>query len=256
MKDPHVVSLTYRLEVGKSLHFNNPPRLDHETEHFTVSLEDGALVASMKEHHPTVKSAQERVGPFLRSWELDNELQHGANAMRFVYETAEVIDRNPPPPGASRSIQAADGISVSVSGVAAEMSVGKAAYPPPPSTFVASPDVITLWNRFQGYLEDKEPLPAMAYFCLTVLQARGKGRTGAAKLYQVHEDVLHKLGELTSDRGDDTTGRKFLPSRAPLAPQEAGWVEDVVRALVRRVGEHAAGVPLRQINMSDFRSLP
>jgi hypothetical protein len=26
--------------------------------------------------------------------------------------------------------------------------------------------------------------------------------------------------------------------------------------LVRRVGEHAAGAPLRQINMSDFRSLP
>jgi hypothetical protein len=255
VNDPHVVSLTYRLEVGENLHFNNPPRLNHETEHFTVVLENGALVVAMKEHHPTVKSAQERVGPFIRSWELDNELQYGANAMRFVYETAELIDRNPPPPGAFRGIQAADGISVSVAGVAAKMSVGKAAYPPPPSTFVASPDVITLWNRFQGYREGKEPLPAMAYFCLTVLEARGNGRTGAAKLYQVHEGVLRKLGELTSHRGDDTTGRKFLPTRPPLTPQEAGWVEDVMRALVRRVGEHATGAPLRQINMGDFRSL-
>jgi hypothetical protein len=81
---------------------------------------------------------------------LDNELQHGASAMRFVYEKVEVIDQNPPRPGASRTIQAGDAISISVTGVAAEMSVGKVAYPPPPATFVASRDVITLWNRFQG----------------------------------------------------------------------------------------------------------
>jgi hypothetical protein len=255
LNDPHVVSLTYRLEMGKGLTFNNPPRSEHETDHFTVSLENGVLVVSLKDHHPTVKSAQERVGPFLRTWELDNELQYGANAMRFVYETAEVVDRDPPPPGASGSILAGEGISLSFTEYGAVLSIGLAVYPPPPSTFLASPDVLTLWNRFQGYREGKEPLPAMAYFCLTVLEARGNGRTGAAKLYQVHEGVLRKLGELTSRRGDDTTGRKFLPTRPPLTPQEAGWVEDVVRALVRRVGEHAAGAPLRQINMGDFRSL-
>jgi hypothetical protein len=252
MNDPHVVSLTYRLEVGKRLTFNSPPPLEQETVHFAIRLENGTLVVSMTEHHPTVESAQERVAPFLRSWELDNELKYGPNAMRFAYQTAEVIDRNPPPLGSPHTIQLEQLVEIETV-FPVEVGVGRDTYPPPPCDFVASPDVTTLWTRFQGYREGREPLSGMAYFCLTVLEARGRGRSGAAKVYQVHPKVLGTLGKLTSDRGDGTTGRKFLPTARPLSDQEAAWVEEVVRVLIRRAGEHAAGAPLRRITMGDFR---
>jgi len=96
----------------------------------------------------------------------------------------------------------------------------------------------------------------MAYFCLTLLETRSGGRDGAAAMYEVHPEVLRKLGKLTSARGDQATGRKFLAEAQPLQPQEEQWVEDVVRALIRRVGEHAADAPLKKLSMADFPPLP
>jgi hypothetical protein len=255
MNDPHVESLVYQLEVGEALTFRDPPPLDHDTEHFAVLLDNGTLTVSMKEHHPTIGSARERVDPFLRSWALDNDLLYGPGTLRFVYQKADVIDRNPPLPGTSQVIELSGTAMVTVS-MSGNLSVGRFTYPAPPSSFIASPDVITLWSRYQGYREKRELLPAMAFFCFTLLTARGKGRDRAAAMYEVHPGVLRKLSELTSVRGDETTGRKFLAEPRPLQAQEEHWVEDVVRALIRRVGEHAANAELRKLTMSDFPPLP
>src|SRR4029077_1846562 len=63
--------------------------------------------------------------------------------------------------------------------------------------FRITPDVSTLSNRYWGYREGKEPLQAMAYFCLTVLLAGAKGRGKAAAMFRIDAAVLRKLGELT-----------------------------------------------------------
>jgi hypothetical protein len=49
-------------------------------------------------------------------------------------------------------------------------------YPPAPSNFVAAPDVVTLWTRFEGFSKGREPLASMAYFCFSVLKFRYRGR--------------------------------------------------------------------------------
>ena len=258
MNDPHVEWLVYRLEVGATLTFNAPPPLERETDGFKLLLEAGKLTVSMKEHHASIDSARSRVEPLLRSWELDNWLTYGPGSFRFLYEEGKVIDRNPPPPGSPQTIQVRVG-SYAIVGADVTLVIGRREYPPPPTNFTTSPDVETLWHRYQGYLEGKELLSSMAYFCLTVLEGLGRGREGAATKFEIDEKVLRKLGELTSTKGDEKTARKFLAPGMlrPYSPQEETWIKDVIRALIRRVGEHAAGViPLKKLSMADFPPLP
>lgn len=48
--------------------------------------------------------------------------------------------------------------------VSAELLVTLHKYPDPPKLFILTPDVETLWHRYEGYLQGKEPLSSMAYF--------------------------------------------------------------------------------------------
>jgi hypothetical protein len=256
MNDPHVEWLRYRLELGATLAVNDPPPLDLETDHFTLRLEAGKLTVSMKEHHSSIESTQERVAPFLRSWERDNDLTHGLRALRFVYEDCQIIDRNPPPPGSAHTILAVGVASLAMLGSAVRLVIGLREYPPPPPSFKTTPDVEALFYHYESYLDGKERLSDMGHFCLTLVRGLGGGNDGAADMFQISAPVLRKLGELTTDRGDEKTARKYMLQPRPYRPQEETWIKDVVRALIRRVGEHAAGGPLKKLTMADFHPLP
>jgi hypothetical protein len=65
---------------------------------------------------------------------------------------------------------------------------------------------------------------------------------------------LYKIGELTSTRGDAMTARK-----APVGGQfreltasESAWLEQATRRIIKRLGEHASGAALSQIEMKDL----
>ena len=66
-----------------------------------------------------------------------------------------------------------------------------------------------MYDRYKGYLENKEKLPAMAYFCLTML---GKywcmGRPKAAAKYTIDLEVLKDVENLTANRGGPAAARK------------------------------------------------
>ena len=96
----------------------------------------------------------------------------------------------------------------------------------------------------------------MGHFCLTLVRGLGGGNDGAASMFQISAPVLRKLGDLTTNRGDEKTARKYMPRPRPYHPQEETWIKDVVRALIRRVGEHAAGAPLKKLTMADFPPVP
>jgi len=70
MKDPHVVSLRYRLVPDDTISFENPTPVDREiADAFKIRLADGILIVELLEHYPTPKAARERVEPDLRAWE-------------------------------------------------------------------------------------------------------------------------------------------------------------------------------------------
>jgi hypothetical protein len=129
-------------------------------------------------------------------------------------------------------------------------------FPEPPKEFVASPNAETMYLRYKAYREGRESLTAMAYMCLTVLEATAGGRTKAATGHSIDEKVLITLERLTSVKGSPQEARKF-PKRGsfdPLVPEERQWLIEATKALIRRVGEREANrtTPSKQIKMSDL----
>lgn len=265
MRDPHVASLRYRLVSGAMVRFADPAPVESATEDFRVKVENGVAVFHILKHFSSTEAARAEIDPYVKAWEIRAalELEVAADALKFEFEGTEIIDRDPPP--ASARLQ-----SVALVGVASLTAVGTATltkhlpkYPGPPTGFVASPNVETLWHRWEGYQKGREPLQAMAYFCLTVIEGRGGpsgGRRKAAKRLAVSFEVLQKIGDLTrSERGDPKTARKFAPKAVPLTASEEGWLEAAVKKLIWRLAEVDArfgdASSLPQLRMSDLPPL-
>jgi len=259
MRDPHVVALHYRLETGPQLAFNDPSPMTWDLDAFTLQLSDGQLSVEMKDHFATVDAAQREVEPYLRSWEIDAALKYGAGAMRFRFDRPRMIDRDTPPPGAS-SVITPMAAEVVVVGEIPVVRAIRGQYPEPPERFRASVDVVAMWERYEGYLADKEPLPAMAQYCLTVVEQSVGGpqaRRRAANRYVIDYGVLSHLGYLASEVGDARTGRKKGRVIRPHTPAETAWMEAVVKRMIQRVGEWAydPNVQSPQITREDFPRL-
>ena len=117
------------------------------------------------------------------------------------------------------------------------LKVTRSQYPPPPVAFHVTPEVEVLWDRFNRYIEQKEPLLSMAYFCLTLLE-RGD-RKAAAQAYNIDYSLLRKLGELTSTRGDNATARKATVTKQ-LSGDEKSWIEQAIKSIIRHIAEGRA----------------
>jgi hypothetical protein len=256
MPDFHVVSLRYSLKHDKNVTFNNPSPVEFETEEGRFSLNDGVLSCELKEHFATASDARAAVEPTLRAWEIDAAVRRNLHGLRFEFEKAEVVDRNPPAPG---NVVVGVGVtSVAAIGNDAIIQIGLAAYPDPPLTFRITPDVESLWLRYKRQLEGREPLPGMANFCLSVLKARAGGRPAAAKRYKISEPVLRKLDDIVSNRGDRLTARKVTPTSTmkPLTGSETEWVHAAIKTIILRLGDTRSIARLPTITMSDLPKLP
>lgn len=176
-----------------------------------------------------------------------------------------MIDRNPPPPGAPLEIQALEGF-LTMEGSITTLRITRREYPKPPKIFRVSPDVETLWQRYQMYLDGKDQLQAMAYFCLTLFELLAGGlpphrhvksnrRRKASNMFSIEYDVLDQLGELTSAKGDRFTARKAQSTPIPLSEKERVWIESAIKQLIRRIGEHSSGQTLPVIKMVDLPPL-
>ena len=241
MRDPHVVSLRYRVETDKTVRFDNPPPVERETKAFRMRLSDGTVTFEMKKHYASKETARECVEPYLRTWEVAAALSQGRKEIGFAFEKAEVVDRDPPPPGTHQVIRPEAIESVIVGGTVT-LSITRGQYPEPPSGFRLSPDVEIMLMRYEMHRAGDESLTSMASMCLSILEAsagRRNKRERAAKRYSVDEKVLGTLGTLTSEVGDERTARKVPKSRTyrPHSPAQTAWIEAVVRRLILRVGE-------------------
>lgn len=270
MNDPHVEYLTYRLTTAETLEFEDPPSLEIETEKLALRLEQAMLTVWPKEHFASVKDARKVVYPYLESWEAYETIRRsGRREVGFEYKASRVVDRDPPPPPPPGARVAARGLSEGSSTMRATPSVRyrETKYPQPPEDFILSSDVRVMLDRYEGYREGKEPLLSMAYFCLSWLEfnsrhekpCRDKHRQKAARRYGVNIKVLDKLGELTSNLGDEGGARKVDESskNRPPTAAEKRWIEECVLVLTRRVGEHATNPEqiLPKITMAELHDL-
>jgi hypothetical protein len=258
MRDPHVAKLRYRLVTAETVSFDQAPPVEREAEAFRMRLADDIVTFEMVEHHASEESARTCVQPYLRAWELDAALRFGHREIGFEFRDADVIDRDPPPPGTAQVICPKPAVATATVGEVT-LHFTRREYPEPPEGFVVSADVETMWHRYLGYLEGREPFISMAYFCLTVLEWSAGGRPEAAEQFGTDSEVLRTLGRLTSQVGDEETARKFnrQGERRPHTRAEKAWIEAAVKALIRRAGEWASNreAPRPQLTMNDLPKL-
>jgi hypothetical protein len=144
-----------------------------------------------------------------------------------------------------------------VAGYAATILITQNTYPPPPQDVRTTPEVEAAYGRWKAFREGREPLQSMAYAVLTLLESVAGRRREAASTFQVDGRVLDTIARLSSTKGDAVTARKFKQGLQvdPLSGGESSWLEAAVRQLVRRVGEHAAGIRLSRMTMHDLPAL-
>jgi hypothetical protein len=229
MNDPHVASLAYRVLETASAAFADASEVTFQTPEFDGRLADGVLTLTPRIHFSDEAEARAISEAFVRTWEIAAGYEYGSPDFSLRFEGAEIVDRAPSPGHAD--IQLSEHLSISEQ---VQVKVIRHTYPPPPISFAVTPEVEVIWERFCRYVAGNEPLLSMAYFCLTLLE-RGDRRAAARQL-AIDYEILNRLGELTSTRGDRQTARKLTATTHPLTPEEAHWVEATIKA----IGKHLA----------------
>ena len=255
---PCVKSLHYIVEHDPSIDYSRAEPLCRQEPSFDVSVEDEKVCFTMKQHHPTEAEALDAVSAYIAAWEFEAGLKHGLNKFHLRFEYADIEDRNP---NTGKVYLRARPIRVHVTMGAAQATVGEPYYPSPPTTAVTlSPDVRSMYDRYLGYREGREPLPSMAYFCLTVLEMprrfRGGARKKAAKHYRIDKTVLDQLGKLSSTKGG-VGARKEEGIHLEFTPEERCFLEETVKAIIRRAAEvaHDPNSCLQHITMSNLPTI-
>lgn len=254
MKDPHVVALNYKADALPGIRYENPPPLQVRTVEFEGELRDGLFRARMLLHYPTESEARVPVDAYLRSWEICAGVNRGRAVIRFSFDRSEIIDRAPPEPGVIRGHGQINLGHLSISATATAVLIS-GSYPDPPSGFAATTVVETLWRRYERFVSGNEPLFAMAYFCLTVLENDAGGRVKAASKYSIEPDVLRKIGELSSLRGGVEDARKANASVQLASGAETAWLQAAIRSVIRQAGATAATGHPSTLTMNDLPKL-
>ena len=263
MNDPHVDALVFRIEHGPALAYSDDaPPIDREEPGFRVTLKDGTVRFELKEHYATKEEALERVRPYVRSWEMDAGLDRRPGDFRLEFQEAVVIDRRPPPPTPGTFNVSASAAAWSFTTEVAAVTLTRPAYPSPPSGLTLNadvPDVKTMYDRLSGYYSNREPLPSMAYFCLTVFLSPFSGsrnvrRTAARAYYHIDKQVLDEIGDLSSEKGGADSARKVEAMGFALSRKEERFLEAAVKAIIRRAAEVAQnpGAALPPITLADL----
>jgi len=249
--DFHVVWLKYKIKDSVNVSWNVPEPLIHETSLVKFTLELKELLCELKVHCSTETEAMGIVEPIIRNWELVSDLKGNVGDFRLEFIKSEIIDRNPRLPG-SVFIVATSGMAI-VTGFDAVLCLTKCKYPDPPTSFSITPDVESLWMRYKGYLDGKEPLLAMAYYCFTNIKSICGSIEAVSIKYNIDKKVLKKLSELSSVKGDTQSARKHYGNNmVPLSDSEKEWINKVIREIILRIGDTRPISSLKKIIMSDF----
>jgi hypothetical protein len=253
MNDPHVETLFYRINHSEGVDYSKAPLLELPEPKFTIYIEHKSARIDMRGHYAAVQDARDVVEPFLRLWELTAALNRNPGEWQFVYDRANVIDRNPTPGAA---IFAASG-HVEVSGKGVMLRHGRASFPPPPVGMARDVAVDFMFYRYCMWREGRTTLTDTANCCLTMLEFKAGDRKKASPLYGVSSKVLNKLGLLLDTKGGITEARKGKAAHANFTPAERQWIIKLIPILIRRAAEVAfdrtASHP--QITMADLPPL-
>ena len=251
MRDPHVEVVYFKVDSAEDISYENPEPLSFSNHLGEFCLVDGELKVVPTEHFCSAQEASQAIESFLRAWEIEADLKRNLGTIRFTYSRADVVDRNPPPPGEPQVVML-EGCSVITLSSSASCHLTLRRYPQPPERFSASEYAQHAYRRWLGYRRGNEPLQAMAYFILTLLERQAGNRAEACVQFMIDRAVLNRIGELSSEKGSALTARKAKSTDFDeLSHLDQEWLERAVKRLIFRLGEQASGHPLEPITLSN-----
>ena len=252
MNDPRVVALHYRIEHESSVDYSKAEPVDHEEKGFRLRIEERRVCFEMKDDQPTVDSALEVVNSYISNWELDAALTSKPGEFKLRFVKPEIVDRKPTP-GEHRV--SADPAFWKFTTSIPTVTKGRR-YPEPPVgvSLKRNDDVLLMLGRYEDLCKEREKLPSVAQFCLTMLEKLAGDRPKAAKKFAIGKKVLDKVGELADEKGGPAMARKAKGINEEFTSGETRFLEYSVKVFVRRVAEEAQspGGPFRKITRKDF----
>ena len=104
-----------------------------------------------------------------------------------------------------------------------------------------------MYQHYLRHLGGGEPLPAMAYFCLTKLEQMAGSRDAAAVRFGISKKVLRRIGELSTNKGG-ASARKAAGHAVPHTPEEERFLKSAIKTVIHRAAEVEYGPnPTRSI---------
>ncbi len=252
MNDPHVVALIYGIEHGASVDYEEAEPFVREESAFRLEVKDKKARFELKDHYAEESAARESIKEYIRVWEFDACLNNGPDSFKLRFDESEIEDRNPTP--GKVSIRASFRAGVPTFSVSVTCRVRK--YPSPPSGLAINPDVQTMYDRYMNYLQGREPLSGLVFFCLTVLENLAGGRKAAARKYQIAKGVLREIGYLCSEKGGPEA-RKAEGVTKELTQEERRFLDQAIKKIIRRVAERTCSptAELDKISLSDLKNI-
>ncbi len=238
MNDPYVVALLYKFVPESSVDYSRAEPLNHEDEAFRLTVEGDEARFDMKGQYATKEAAREAVEPFIHRWKFYARLQPDSRSFDLTFDGARIEDRKPTPGVVTASARP---LNWEFATGEASATVHACRYPLPPAvTLAITADVKSAYCRYCGYLAGEEPLPSMAYFCITVMKnAASQEGVSPTDRYGISRSVLKMAQRLTSRKGG-SQARKADGTKEDLSTEEIRKLERLVTFIIQRMAEVAA----------------
>ena len=162
MNDPHVVALIYRIERGDLVDYDKAEPLVREEGAFRLVVKDKQAWFELKKDYATETDARKAIEEYIRVWEFDACLKRGPDFFRLEFVRAEMVDRSPTP----GQVRLKGRLSI-VGGGSARAGISVRRYPSPPSNLNLNPrdpNTDTMFQRYMGYFQQREPLQYFGQF--------------------------------------------------------------------------------------------
>ncbi len=236
MNDPHVEALEYSIQYGPDIiNWSCAAPMHVQEKNFDVRAENGRVRFEFKTHYASEQDARSAVEEsYIPDWEFDVGLTRGPNAFALRFERSEIVDRSPPPGPLPLRASSSFGYLTSSADLA----------PPSPPSFQEpprdgierTPSVKSMFQRYLRYRRGAETLPAMAYFCLTMLDHMAGGSDNTAAHFDISRNVLVRMRKLSTEQGGDVA-RKAKGLNTPYSSDEEQFLRSATKALIRRAAQ-------------------
>ena len=254
MNDPHVTAVNYELVFEKDFIYAPPPgEITYLVSDFQIAVEGLKVAFRPEKHFADRASARAKADAIVGAWELKLAMDLRTLGVALEYVSTDLVDRAPTPGVIEVQLEATALATVTCAGTLTR--TFRDYVPRPDADFIVTPNVESLWQRYRMHKEGKEPLLGMAYFCLTLVRSHAGGLGSASQAFNIELQLLRKIGELTSTRGDMRSARKMSSAVQSLSSVEQSWVDEAVRSIILQVGRSSNGPSSFKLRMAHLPAL-